>query len=115
MKLLFSTIAVVFFLSAFSSQATAQNVRYYKTVGEEGKFKIEFTGDHTNEKVWFKKTQTSVWEARNVTYSDEEIIKYKVISNNQAFINTLVFPNGNIDYFIINYPNGAKKRYDLVE
>lgn len=113
-KLFISTAVMVLFMTAFSNQANAQMTQFYKSTVDGSKFKVQFTTNHEQEKIWYKKTSTAEWSSRNVTYSDEEIIKYKRISNGKENIWTLVFTNGNTDHFILNSPNGKTERFELI-
>lgn len=77
MKFLLSATALLLFLTAFTNQAKAQHVEYYKNDANGRRYKIEFTANGQNEKIWIKKTDLDSWQPRSVYYSDEELIKYK--------------------------------------
>lgn len=106
LKILFSTAVLVLFLSAFTNEAKAQHVEYYKNDANGQRYKVEFTANGQNERIWIKKSDIDSWAPREVYYSDEELIKYK----NQGHDFVLKF-NSDITRFEVISPSQGNKSF----
>ena len=53
-KLFISTAVMVLFMTAFSNQASAQMTQIYKSAVDDSRFKVQFTSNHEQEKIWYK-------------------------------------------------------------